>query len=216
MPRWSPDGQALAFLSTRDGQKPHLFLLEFHGGEARQITRPATLSEGVKAYDWHPGGVAFCFTSTGHMTDAERQAAEERDERVYDGRLPIKADGIGLLDPRRAQLWRIQRDGSDLRQLTARNGDVQSPRWSPQGGEIAFVTTAKPEHERQYTSDLFVIDVDGTSLRQLTGSAGPVSTPVWYPDGSALLYQGHIKSHGNASNVGVWSISGAGGPARCL
>src|SRR5688572_8265450 len=28
MPRWSPDGRAIAFLSTRDGEKAQLFILE--------------------------------------------------------------------------------------------------------------------------------------------------------------------------------------------
>src|ERR687890_761110 len=43
MPRWSPDGQSLAFLSTRDGNKAHLFVLNLDGGEAEQITRSAQL-----------------------------------------------------------------------------------------------------------------------------------------------------------------------------
>src|SRR5919206_278600 len=90
MPRWAPDGRAIAFLSTRDGNKPHIFVLDLDGGEARQVTRPAELSEGVRQFDWHPHGVAFCFTSTGHKTDEERKADEERDERVYDGR-PARA-----------------------------------------------------------------------------------------------------------------------------
>ncbi len=36
-PRWSPDGQTLAFLSDRTG-KLQLYLLSMHGGEAQQIS----------------------------------------------------------------------------------------------------------------------------------------------------------------------------------
>jgi len=161
MPRWAPDGSALAFLSTRDGKKAHLFVLDLLGGEATQITHPAELSEGVKQFDWHPAGVAFCFVSLGHKTDAERTAEEERDERVYAGRLPIKYDGIGLFDDRYTALWRVERDGSGLCKLATMPRDVQDAHWSPRGGEIAFVSTAKPEHERQYISDLFLVAADG-------------------------------------------------------
>ncbi|HZB95355.1 MAG TPA: hypothetical protein VE268_05305, partial [Herpetosiphonaceae bacterium] len=216
MPRWAPDGRAIAFLSTRDGNKPHIFVLDLDGGEARQVTRPAELSEGVRQFDWHPHGVAFCFTSTGHKTDEERKADEERDERVYDGRLPYKYDGVGLFEPRRTQLWYIEREGTGLRQLTDYPRDIQNPCWSPRGGQIAVTTTAQPEHERQYTADLFVVAADGGPLRQLTRSEGPVSAPVWYPDGSALLYLGHKQRRGNATNVGIWSIGLDGGESRCL
>src|SRR5688572_12931981 len=44
-PRWSPDGQQLAFVSTRDGDKPQLFVLDLDGGEAAQVTRAADLSD---------------------------------------------------------------------------------------------------------------------------------------------------------------------------
>ena len=217
MPRWSQDGQALAFLSTRDGKRPHLFVLDMGaGGEARQITNPEVLSEGVQQFDWHPAGVAFCLTSIGHKTPEEKKAELESDERVYEGRLPFKADGLGLFEARRVQLWRIDADGSGLRQLTQGERNILTPRWSPQGGEIAFVSTAAPEHERQYTSDLFVVDVEGEHVRQLTRSIGPVAAPAWAPDASGLAYLGHDKRRGNATNVGVWYVGLKDGEPRCL
>ena len=216
MPRWSSDGSALAFLSTRDGKRPHLFVLDLAGGEARQVTHPEQLSEGVKQYDWHPHGIGFCLVSLGHMTAAERKAEEERDEMVYEGRLPIKYDGIGLFGPRRTQLWYVGHDGSDLRQLTECDHDVRDPRWSPDGGDIVYVSHARPEHERQYISDLFLIPVEGGAPRQLTRSEGPATTPVWHPDGTRLLYLGHKHRRGNASNIGVWCIDLQGGEERCL
>ena len=216
MPRWAPDGRAVAFLSSRDGDKAHLYVLELEGGEAAQVTRPADLNEGVKEFDWHPHGIGFCLVSYGHKTEEDRKTEEERDERVYEGRLPIKYDGLGLFDIRRRQCWAIDRDGAGLRQLTQAERDVRDARWSPRGGDIAYVTTERPEHERQYISDLYVVKADGGTPRRLTRSEGPVTTPVWHPDGSMLLYLGHKKRRGNASNVGVWAVSLEGGDSQCL
>lgn len=216
MPRWSPDGHAIAFLSTRDGGKPHLFVLDLGGGEARQLTGPDELSEGVRQFDWHPEGVALCFISHGHKSEEERKADDERDERVYDGRLPYKFDGVGLFEPRRLQLWRIGRDGTGMLQLTHCPGDVQGPRWSPRGGEIAYVSTARPEHERQYTQDVFVVPADGGHPRQVTHSQGPVEALTWHPSGDGLLYLGHEQMIGNATNVAVWSVSLESRETRCL
>src|ERR1043165_9236713 len=37
-PRWSPDGQWLAFLSDREGKPAQLYLMPAHGGEAHKLT----------------------------------------------------------------------------------------------------------------------------------------------------------------------------------
>ena len=72
-PRWSPDGTALAFVSTRDDDKPQIFVLNLAGGEAQQVTKTEELSEGVDSFDWHPSGTMFCFASNGHKDEDEQK-----------------------------------------------------------------------------------------------------------------------------------------------
>src|SRR5690348_12601380 len=64
-PRWSPDGQQLAFLSTRDGDndgakdneksggKPQVYLMPAAGGTPRRL---CTLPNGVESFAWSPDG----------------------------------------------------------------------------------------------------------------------------------------------------------------
>src|SRR5437588_6705271 len=55
MPRWSPDGRTLAFLSDRSGTT-QIYLLPMSGGEARQLSH---LPTGVTEYSWRPDGSAL-------------------------------------------------------------------------------------------------------------------------------------------------------------
>src|SRR5437588_8196079 len=56
-PRWSPDGQYLAFLSSRpsttDPSTTQVYLLAMSGGEARRVTN---LKNGVSSFQWSPDG----------------------------------------------------------------------------------------------------------------------------------------------------------------
>lgn len=82
----------------------------------------------------------------------------------------------------RYQLWTMNPDGSDQRQLTS--GSASSyPNWSPDGTRIVF--------ERQIDRDeaaVFVINADGSGLTQLTPSEGYDGMPSWAPDGSHIIF----------------------------
>src|SRR5690349_14902312 len=57
-PRWSPDGRYLAFLSSRDGKKTQVYLLDRRGGDAEAITDVKT---GVSSIAWSPDGTKLAF-----------------------------------------------------------------------------------------------------------------------------------------------------------
>ena len=182
-PRFSPDGRYVAFTSTRHGDKPHLYVLDLNGGDARPLTTPKELSEGVQSFDWHPDSSALCFLTTGHKTADDHKTARSHDERVFEGRLPFKFDGAGILHPDRSQLWRVGRwQGSrpaHPHALRYRRGPLVA-----HGDAIAFTSMRAPEHEWSYIRDLFVLDLKTHELRLLTASQGPVEAPAWYARGA--------------------------------
>jgi dipeptidyl aminopeptidase/acylaminoacyl peptidase len=78
------------------------------------------------------------------------------------------------------------RDGSHVRRLTACPGaacDEHSVAWSPDGAQIAFVTT---DSEQQ--PQLAAAAANGSGVHVVTQAHGPLDTPRWSPDGKRLAF----------------------------
>ncbi len=77
----------------------------------------------------------------------------------------------------------VNRDTRIEHDWTAAGGEKKdhSPRWSPDGKTIAFVSDRSGENQ------IWLISTDGGEARQLTDLKGGVSAPVWRPDGTSLL-----------------------------
>ncbi len=86
-------------------------------------------------------------------------------------------------------LWRCRVDGGERRQLTFPPLRAFLPRWSPDGGSIAFVDISeKPWKIR-------VISAEGTGLRQVSPADEAASDPTWSPDGDRLAFGGVDITH---------------------
>ena len=85
-PRWSPDGQWLAFLSTRAGgeqaepARAQIYLLSLAGGEARRVTN---LKNGVSSFEWSPDGNRMVAVSRLGPSDSRPENKERSDVRHY-------------------------------------------------------------------------------------------------------------------------------------
>ena len=86
-------------------------------------------------------------------------------------------------------IYIMDADGSNIRQLTASSADDQLPAWSPDGSQIAFTSF------RDGPSEIYVMNVDGTNLRNLTGDAIDGGFPTWSPDGNQIAFSSHIDGN---------------------
>ncbi|MEM7582894.1 MAG: S9 family peptidase [Acidobacteriota bacterium] len=92
-----------------------------------------------------------------------------------------------MSDRRRSNLWTVATDGSDHRPLTHSVANDRSPRWSPDGKRLLYVSNENG------SSQLFVRWMDTgqiARLTQLTSSPGGLS---WSPDGKWIAFSMQVK-----------------------
>jgi dipeptidyl aminopeptidase/acylaminoacyl peptidase len=204
-PRWSPDGKYLAFISGRHEQPQQVWLLDRNGGEAQQLT---TTAQDVKSFAWSPSGDRVVLVLQDASPD-ELEAAKNREERkdppeaktkrtrpwVID-RLYFKDDEVGYLDRRRTHLYVLDVATKRMIQVTSGDYDDSQPAWSPDGRQLAFTSNRTAEPDRNYNSDIWVVDADnadqGKALRQVTTNPGEDHSPSWSPDGKWITFVSRI------------------------
>ncbi|MFV2072094.1 MAG: prolyl oligopeptidase family serine peptidase [Thermoanaerobaculales bacterium] len=80
-----------------------------------------------------------------------------------------------------SDLWLLAAAGGEPKRLTSGPGADHSPRWSPDGKKLAFIS------DRSGVDNLHIISIDGGEARQLTSSETDVSNPQWSRDGRTLI-----------------------------
>ena len=219
LPRWSPDGKSLAFISDRNApsddekkRKPkNVFVLSLGptGGEARQLT---SFDEDAGDLVWTPDGRQLAFV----LKDAKAKDADEDGVRVYD-RLRYKTDEGFLSDGRRKHVWVVDVAGGEARRLTDGDWDDAQPAWSPDSREIAFVSNRTEDRERNTVADIHVASVGDGATRRITDEAGSYGNPSWSADGATVACYGVARAIGSsAKNVHLFAFPAKGGAGKDL
>ena len=186
MPRWSPDGRWLAFVSTRgDGPKTpaNLYVIPAEGGEARRLT---DRKESVEAIAWSPDSTRIAFASRVRDDAYDQEEDEKRRAPRRVTRLFYKLDSVGWTTDRRKHIFVVDLDGGEPRQVTEGDCEDDGPAWSPDGSRILFTAYRGDRWDTELVTKLYSVDAGGGEPRQLTAGDASVEMPVFSPDGSRL------------------------------
>ena len=92
-------------------------------------------------------------------------------------------NGMDIMKDRSfGRLWTVDSDGIQNRKLTNRETNESSPRWSPSGDRIAFISTA------EHGSEIYVLWTDTRQLTKITELDGSPSALSWSPDGTQIAF----------------------------
>jgi dipeptidyl aminopeptidase/acylaminoacyl peptidase len=93
----------------------------------------------------------------------------------------------------RSAIWVTPLDGSEEpRQFTSGARMDHSPRWSPDGRWLAFVSNRDGEDEKAH-GELYVLPADGGEPRRLTEGKESVDSIAWSPDSSRIAFARRVR-----------------------
>lgn len=211
-PRWSPNGDRIAFLSSAK-DAPQIFVLPMNGGEALQVT---SAKAGVQQFAWRPDGKAFAFVASDEKPEKKERAKFE------DAFEPGNIDYLAQELPASSHVWIINDDGSDAKRITSGGwsvptaeppGPVPSPlSWSPDGKLLAITKQETPVYGDSDRTSIQLVDVATGNARALTKQLKFESTPVFSPDGSKIAYW-YPRDNDPNNEVEIYVAPATGGEA---
>ena len=185
-PRWSPDGDRLAFVSKRgDDDKAHgqLYVLPADGGEPECMT---DLKEDVGEPVWSPDGTMIVFSARVPDEAYEEEDEKKRAPRRFT-RLQFKLDNVGWTGDRRRHLYVVPADGclseaDHQRRLRGLAPDLDARREEHR----VLLRRARQDWDIELISDIYVVPADGGEPKRLTPGDSNHYASNYSPDGTLL------------------------------
>ena len=165
----SPKGDKIVFTSTRDGD-PEIYTMNIDGSDQKRLTYE-------KGYD---GGAFFSSDGSKIVFRASRPKTEQQlkdyEELVKDG----------LVRPTALEIYVMDADGKNIKQLTNFGKASFAPFFFPNGKKVIFSSNMNGAKPMNF--NLYSINIDGSGLEQITFDETFNSFPMFTKDGKKLIW----------------------------
>ena len=165
----SPDGRRIVFTSTRDGDLD-IYTMDAAGRNVRRLTSEL-------GYD---GGAFF---SPDNRQIVYRAYHPKTPEEISRYRQKLVEN---LIEPNVFEIWVMNADGSNKRQVTRLGAASFAPYFAPDGRRIIFSSNLDDPKGRNF--DLYLIGTDGKGLERVTYNETFDGFPMFSPDGKRLVF----------------------------
>jgi dipeptidyl aminopeptidase/acylaminoacyl peptidase len=223
-PRWSPDGQRIAFLRG-DGQgHAQLYIMSRNGGEATPL---AFFPEGTMGeFQWSPNGQWIALTFRETAEDQTSQARYQRqqlglsDSPVITESLWYRYDGQGSFGSQRFALYLVDaRQGSASQIFSEDHLGHFSFSFSPDSQKLAVTANTEPEAILYpWKDELYILDIASRTTQPVKGVPACKKYRVrWSPGGDKIAFGGFLGQERGycPDNVQLFVHDLTSGQTRC-
>ncbi|MBS1795476.1 MAG: PD40 domain-containing protein [Acidobacteria bacterium] len=181
----APNGKKMVFTSERDGDL-ELYSMDMNGKNVKRLTFEPGYDGGAF---FSPDSKMIVYRGS-HPTDPK---LVERDKQLLKEHLIV---------PTVFEVWVMNADGSNKRQVTKLNSASFAPFFLPDGKRIIFCTNYFATDPKKRNFDLAIINVDGTGLERVTFNESFDGFPMFSPDGKKFVF----ASNRNAAKPGDTNV----------
>jgi len=193
-PRWSPDGNRIAFTSPSEGNGSEIFIFWTETGAMARVTQLERSPSNIR---WSPDGQLLAFVM--HVPESnpvlvkppdKPKGAEWAEPPRVTTRLNHEADGRGYLEPGFSHLFVVPAEGGTARKVTSEDYHHSgTPAWTPDSKTLVFSANRHEnwEYERR-NSEIYAVNIETGKIEALTDRFGPDYNPVISPGGSKIAY----------------------------
>jgi Tol biopolymer transport system component len=179
----SLDGKKIVFTSMRDGDLD-IYTMDADGKNVRRLTDQLGYDGGPF---WSADGKQIVYRAHHPKTDEEKADYTNLLKR-------------NLIRPSVLEIWVMNADGSNKRQITSNGKANFGPYFFPDGKRIIFSSNIDDPGGRNF--DLYLINIDGTGLERITYNETFDGFPMFSPDGKKLVF----ASNRNAKKQGETNV----------
>jgi len=164
VPAWSPDGKKITYMSFRGEPEPRgeIYVMNPDGPNPINLTQSPEIREGVSS--WAPDGKQIAFKASGRFNKG---------------------------GPYQGDIWVMDVDGANPRNLTNHVASDWNPDWSPDGTQIVFQSDRNSDWEFDIWGgnwEVYIMNADGANLINLTNHPARDGGPAWAPDGLKIAF----------------------------
>ena len=200
-PAWSPDGTRIAFVLISGGHN-RIAVIRADGSNLEVLTPP---EQNTIHPNWSSDSKQIIYCTNDDLEPPKKNTAALYSIDLATKKISaIITDGINtygswspdmrqiafrkIIGEENSEVFVMNSDGSNPRNLTNNPFFDGWPDWSPDGKRIAFAS-----NRRGHGYQIFVMNADGSNVQLVANTEGRGTAPRWSPDGKTIYFPNCVE-----------------------